>query len=165
MKLAALNETHWLKQAETATAHPKCASWLMTHHRESIGTVKSFLTGNKPLATASKGPYTVAIMSDGRMLYLKKGWEPAPAGLWMDFPEEHWGIGEDDYRALPRKQRAALEAQEQLRYIEEQFYDHWVRFYLHDEFDKMWWQGWKDLGWKKLNQEAKKLALKRRSTT
>ena len=44
-------------------------------------------------------------------------------GYWMDSPEDAWGLTEKEYRALPEKERAAMEAKQQATYgsFKEQF--------------------------------------------
>ncbi len=105
------------------------------------------------LASASDNEYTVVITKDRRMLYIRNDLpdKPAAAGLWMDWPEEHWGISEEEYYKLPMKERAKLEAQEQLnRWVRLEYEELFVETWCADLADRFWWdEGGKDLSLKR----------------
>lgn len=107
--------------------------------------VQNYLTGRaKVLATVTNGEYTVKITDDFRVLYFHNDRmrEPVPMGLWMDWPEKHWKITEEEYRELPIKTRAKLEANEQLtKWIRKEYYTGWLSTYKPKIYEKMWWDG------------------------
>lgn len=60
-----------------------------------------------PIYSDRKGIMTITA-PDGRAVR---------AGFWMDFPEDHWPLKiRRNYKSMPENERAALEANEQLRY-------------------------------------------------
>lgn len=54
---------------------------------------------------------------------------PVPGGYWMDFWEEDHGITKDEYKALPRNERAELEAKLQLQYVLTQYWPRHLEFW------------------------------------
>ena len=76
-----------------------------------------------------------------RLYFFKKGWaEPVPAGLWMDWTEEEWGISDADYEKLPIEKRLYLELSEQAsKWVAKEYYESWIRFYAPNISDRVWW--------------------------
>jgi len=132
--------------------------------------IENLLETGRKLAEASDDRYTVVITPEGRMLYISKELPemPACAGTWMDFPEEEWGISEEEYRKLPIEERATLEANEQLKkWVEAEFKQFWSETWCRDMWDFFWWdEGGKDLvvsDRKKFNKEVENLFNKCRA--
>lgn len=138
-------------------------------HREGTAAVQAYLDGSvRPIASATEGDMTVHVMGqvagENTHLYQRAGMEPVYAGKWMDFPETHWGMSNDEYRSLPIGKRAALEAKEQLRYAPSQYAGRWLETYAPVTYDEKYLgfkrgpggdSRWKpDVGWKGLQYRA-----------
>ncbi|KKK47472.1 hypothetical protein LCGC14_3154870, partial [marine sediment metagenome] len=82
--------------------------------------------------------------------------------LWMDWPEDHWGLTDTEYEILPREERAQLEAREQVqRWVALEFYQEWLVAYCPATYDLKWWDGgWSKMTLKKREKLAKVLAEK-----
>lgn len=128
-----------------------------------------YVAGNAPLAEVWNGEYGCATMAftdadwaaqdrengygrSGVHVYLRKGYAPAVSGFWMDFPEDHWGLTDDEYYALDASARAALECTEQAtKYVNSQFTTQWVETYHPHRYNYitcvafrfMGWDGWR----------------------
>lgn len=123
------------------------------NYRNSIRDTINYLTGkSKVIGQASNDKYTVRIIESidkdmkrqGRNLVTlnSRPDEPVPTGFWMDLPEKHWGISDSKYYNLSRKERANMEAQEQLdMWVPKQFYSNWLDFYAPKIYDKKFWLG------------------------
>jgi hypothetical protein len=131
--------------------------------RDQYNAIVSYLSGEEPLAEViDDDGFKSIIMGDGNKIYEMDDWEPIASGRWMDWPEEHWGLSEQEYNKMPRAQRATLEAKEQLKY-RYQFYSDWVGIYHPDVYaQKFWDEGWSGLSETESNKRFKKLALKLR---
>jgi hypothetical protein len=104
--------------------------------RTVIGFLKKTI---QPMASYSDGTYTCYVLSDWEhsQIWMKAGDPyPVPSGKWMDFPEEHWGISQEDYDALPNEKRAELECKEQVtKWMPSQFEDKKKEFYHPEEHE------------------------------
>ena len=132
----------WAEEFQKGTTSPY-GPHIYSYRSDGRKAIPFYLDGtSKPLATATKGDYTSVIMSDGRMLTDgPRG--PVIGGQWMDFPEEHWGLTDAQYKALPMPDRAALEANEQVtKYAADQYGARWLETYRPDVYDKHWFDEW-----------------------
>jgi len=77
----------------------------------------------------------------GRIFIFKKGWlEPVPLGIWMGWPEEEWNISENEWSKMSMKDKAKLEAKEQVtKYVADEYYNSWLSTYAPDVADYIWW--------------------------
>jgi len=110
--------------------------------RSQIQDIKDYNKDKlKVIASCSDGTYTCKILDNRRILYFKRGVkEPVPHGFWMDWEERHWKL-DKPYEQHTRKQRAKMEACEQLRWIKEEFEELWLAIYNPKPLDDFWWSG------------------------
>jgi hypothetical protein len=99
---------------------------------EAVDSLCDYRAGKlKTLALARGDGYDVQILTNRRIFYWRDGEpNPAPAGKWLDVPEFHWGLNRQEYYGLDEKDRAELEAKEQLRYVAIEFDPLFQTFYF-----------------------------------
>lgn len=116
-------------------------SFIQEHRDEGIQAILELSRGKPALAVAHSGPYSVVITNNNRKLYLNRDKVPVLGGKWMDFWEEDHEMTEEEYESLPRSDRAAVEAELQLRkgYPQQQFAEKWVKTYLPSLSGRLWW--------------------------
>jgi hypothetical protein len=106
------------------------ASTLNKIRSESIKMVEAFLRDQvNVVGQYTDGTYTVYILRvlgmEGFYIIITKKDDPhpVPAGKWMDFPEEHWDISEQEYYQLFIQTRAEMECKEQIEnWVKREFY-------------------------------------------
>jgi len=126
-----------------------------------------FYANNNYLATVMEESNEYKILMPtplGKILIFRTDWpEPVPSGLWMDWPEESWNINNKEWKLMPVKERARLEAKEQLeKWIPKEYYSNWLETYAPKEYDKLYWSGLKDLTIEEQNKRLKPIAEKLR---
>ena len=129
-----------LDRADQVPDDKRYSDWQNESQREARSAVREYVSGVTPLVEVHVGEYGIAIMESYWQVCLRDGWEPVYAGLWMDMREKHWGLTRAKYLALPRVERARLEANEQLeRWIAAQFAEHWLETYYPEVDNRYRW--------------------------
>ncbi|MDP2662025.1 MAG: hypothetical protein Q8R28_14975 [Dehalococcoidia bacterium] len=139
------------------------------HERSRVNFERLLAGESTLLAGGYHGDFGAAIDTSGQLYALKRGWEPALAGWWMDWPEEHWNLTEEEYLALPRQKRARLEAMEQaVKWVPGQFYMLWLGTYVPPPAGYKGWiefgeAGWDDVFTKESQERFRVLAHRERT--
>ena len=111
-------------EKETDSHHAKFRKELWDRQAHSV---RSYLSGDKPVASYTHGEYTSVTMTDGSKLFLKKDDPyPAPSGQWQGWwdtdLQEVSGLSKADYNKLPYAGRALADAKVQaIKYAPKEF--------------------------------------------
>jgi len=95
---------------------------------------------SKIITTASRGEFTVGLIKPGEQIFeFKKSWpEPVPSGYWLGWPEDEWGITEQEWQRMPLIEKARWEAREQLEnWVYREYFMDWLDIYAPDVLDKL----------------------------
>jgi len=99
-----------------------------------IGFLKKTI---QPLASYSDDNFTCYVLDDidNSQIWIKVGDPyPVPSGKWMDIPEKHWKLSNEEYFSMPINKRAEMECKEQvIKYIPYQFENNKKEFYHPEE--------------------------------
>jgi hypothetical protein len=104
-------------------------------------TVKGFIDGKiKSIGEYTEGNYRIVITDNNQTLYFRNDYpnDPVPAGKWMGHVEKEWNITQSEFNKLPLKERATMEAKEQVKWIEKEYEDLYLDFYKPDVHSKFW---------------------------
>lgn len=132
-----------LAELDEWVGDPRGGRHLQEQLRAQAKAVRWFLAGGSPFATATDGEYTVHVMADRCVLYVRRDVAlPAPAGRWMGFwDEDLLPVTEVQYQQAGLLQQAHWDAQVQLRrYIRDQFATAHADFWCYRAHEIWWWE-------------------------
>lgn len=128
-------------------------------YEESVRDIKSFMAGEKPIASVTEGDYTVSVMKNHRKMIECKGFKPTTMGLWMGFWDPDLKpLSKKDYDKASQKEKMEFDAKVQAtKYAPEQFFFLYAEHWYAKDYERWYWdEGGHHLDWTSKNDYWKK---------